>query len=147
MIIKIIVWIFILAYLHAKQETEIEGKDGWARHLPTFRINIFITKLLIGKEITGYHIYMLLMFLTIFHLPLIFICFSWQSELVILGFMSYYWILEDFLFFIVNPHFRLRKFKKRYISWHKRWIFNIMPDSYAYGILIGSALLYIASKL
>ena len=89
MTIKIIIWMLILAYFHAKQETEIEGKAGWARHLPTFRINIFLTKLLLGKEITGYHIYMLLMFLVMFHLPYLFIPFTIKTELTIIGCMSF----------------------------------------------------------
>ena len=65
MIIKFFIWMLILAYFHARQEGEIEGKAGWARHLPTFRISTFITKLLLNKEITGYHIFLLLMFLYI----------------------------------------------------------------------------------
>lgn len=142
MIIKITIWMIILAYFHACQEREIEGKAGWARHLPTFRINIFITKLLLAKEITGYHLYMLLMFLTIFHLPFLFIPISIKNEMILLGLMSYYWVIEDFLFFIVNPHFGIKKFKKGSISWHKRWcIFNLIPVSYFWGIFLGTILL------
>jgi hypothetical protein len=145
MIIKIIIWIFILAYLHARQETEIEGKAGWARHLPTFRINIFITKLLLAKELTGYHIFLLLMFLTIFHLPLLFIPFTLEIEYIILGLMSFYWVLEDFLFFIVNPHYRFKNFKKGKISWHKRWFLGL-PTSYWWGMIIGITLLILGGK-
>ena len=142
MIIKMFIWMLLLAFFHAKQETEIEGKAGWARHLPTFRINIFITKLLIGKEITGYHIYMLLMFLVIFHLPLFFIPFTWRNESTIMGLMSIYWVIEDFLFFIVNPHFRLKNFCKSKICWHKRWcLWDLIPVSYVYGVFIGILLL------
>jgi hypothetical protein len=130
----------LLAYLHARQETEIEGKAGWARHLPTFRINIFIIKLLLNKELTGYHVFMLLMFLTIFHLPLIFIPFTLKTECIILGFMSFYFIIEDFLFFVVNPHFGLKNFKKGKISWHKRFL-GFLPYSYWWGIIIGTVLL------
>lgn len=141
MTIKIFVWMLILSFFHALQEREIEGKAGWARHLPTFRINIFLTKLLIGKEITGYHIYMLLMFLVIFHGIFITIPFSIQKELFILGLMSYYWVIEDFLFFIVNPHYRFKNFRQGKISWHKRWIFKFIPVSYVWGIIIGTTLL------
>lgn len=140
MILKIIFWMIFLAFFHASQEREIEGKAGWARHLPTFRINIFLTKLLIGKEITGYHIYMLLMFLTIFHGIFIAIPFSIKKELIILGLMSYYWILEDFLFFIVNPHYRFKNFKRGKISWHKRWFLGL-PYTYWWGMIIGTTLL------
>jgi len=140
MIIKIITWMIILAFFHALQEREIEGKAGWARHLPTFRINVFVIKLLIGKEITGYHIFMLFMFLTIFHGLFISVPLSIKKELIILGLMSYYWIIEDFLFFIVNPHYRFKNFKKGKISWHKRWFVGL-PYSYWWGIIIGTTLL------
>jgi len=140
LILKIIFWIIILALFQALQETQIEGKAGWARHLPTFRINIFITKLLIGKEITGYHIYMLLMFITIFHGIFLFQEWSINKELITLGSLNIYFIIEDFLFFIVNPHYTLNHFKKEYISWHKRWFLKI-PVSYWWGIIIGTILL------
>jgi len=142
MLIKIIIWMLILAYLHARQETEIEGNAGWARHLPTFRINVFITKLLIGKEITGYHIFMLLMFLVIFHLPLLFIPLTLKNECMIVGLMNIYWVIEDFLFFIVNPHFTLKNFCKEKICWHKRWILGL-PVSYWVAIIIGVILIFL----
>jgi len=146
MILKIFIWMIILAFFHSHQETEIEGKAGWARHLPTFRINIFITKFLLAKEITGYHLYMLLMFLTIFHLPLLFVPFNIKNELIILGLINYYWVVEDFLFFVVNPHYGIKRFKKEYISWHKRWVFNFIPVSYAWGMIIGTFLLLLGGK-
>lgn len=144
MIIKMFVWMIILAYFHACQETEIEGKAGWARHLPTFRISVFITKLLFAKEITGYHIYMLLMFLTIFHLPILFIPFNLKLECQIIGLLCFYWTIEDFIFFLVNPHFGIQRFRKGCISWHKRWcIFNLIPVSYFWAIILGTLLLYL----
>ena len=141
MIIKMTIWMLILAYFHAKQETEIEGKAGWARHLPTFRINIFITKFILAKEITGYHIFLLLMYITIFHGIYLFQPYALKTELIIFGLLNWYFVIEDFLFFVVNPHYGIKKFRKGYISWHKRWIFNFIPISYAVGIIIGTSLL------
>ena len=142
MIIKFFIWMLILAYFHARQEGEIEGKAGWARHLPTFRISTFITKLLLNKEITGYHIFLLLMFLTIFHVPFLFIPFTLKIECQILGLMSFYWVIEDFLFFLVNPHYPFKKFLKKNIEWHKRWFLGL-PYTYWWGIIIGGILLWI----
>jgi hypothetical protein len=139
--IKIFIWMIILALFHACQEREIEGKNGWARRLPTFRINIFLTKILIGKEITGYHIFMLLMWIIIFHGIFLFTSFTIKTEAIILGLLSYYWVIEDFLFFIVNPHYRLMNFRPGKIKWHRRWVFNFIPVSYAWGLIIGTALL------
>lgn len=142
MILKIFIWMFILALCHAFQETQIEGKNGWARHLPTFRIDAFLTKLLIGKEITGYHIFLLLMYITIFHGVFLFEPWSWQRESLIFGYFSLYFVLEDFLFFIVNPHYTLKSFKKGKIEWHKRWVWGL-PYSYWWGLIVGIGLLYL----
>jgi hypothetical protein len=141
MTFKILIWIIILALFQALQECQIEGKAGWARHLPTFRINIFITKFILAKEITGYHIFLLLMYITIFHGIYLFQPYALKTELIIFGLLNWYFVIEDFLFFVVNPHYGIKKFRKGYISWHKRWIFNFIPISYAVGIIIGTSLL------
>lgn len=142
MIFKIFLWMFILALFHAFQETQIEGKNGWARHLPTFRIDVFLTKLLIGKEITGYHIFLLAMYLTIFHGIFLFQSWNWKLEASIFGYFSLYFVMEDFLFFIVNPHYTLKNFCKGKIEWHQRWFWGL-PISYWWAIIIGIALLII----
>jgi hypothetical protein len=144
--LKIIFWILVLAFFQALQETQIEGKAGWARHLPTFRISTFVTKIFLSKEITGYHIYMLLMFVTIFHGIFLFQEWSIKNELLIFGLLNWYFVIEDFLFFIVNPHYRFKNFRKGKISWHKRWIFNLIPVSYAWGMIIGTGLLLLGGR-
>ena len=142
MIIKIFIWMTILALFHGLQEKEIEGKHGWARHLPTFRFSTFITKLLIGKEITGYHLFMLIMWIVIFHGIFLFQEWNTKTELIILGLLNIYFVIEDFLFFVVNPHYRLKNFRKGKIKWHRRWIMGI-PVSYVLGIFVGVVLLII----
>lgn len=143
MILKIFIWMIILAFFHSLQETQIEGKNGWSRHLPTFRINIFLTKLLIGKDISGYHIFMLIMWFVIFHGIFLFQSWTLKTEYMIMGFFSCYWVIEDFLFFIVNPHYGIKSFRPNKIDWHRRWVFNIIPVSYVWGIILGVTLLYI----
>jgi hypothetical protein len=145
MIIKIFIWMIILAFLHALQETQIEGNAGWARHLPTFRISTFVTKLLLNKEITGYHIFMLSMWIVIFHGIYLFQPINVKTELTILGLLNWYFIIEDFLFFVVNPHYGIKKFKKGHISWHKRF-FCFLPVSYWWGMIIGTGLLILGGK-
>lgn len=143
--IRIFIWMTILALFHALQETQIEGREGWARHLPTFRINVFLTKLLIGKDISGYHIFMLIMWLVIFHGVFLFQPWTLKTEYMIMGFFSFYWVIEDFLFFIVNPHYGIKSFRPNHIEWHKRWVFNFIPVSYVWGIILGGILLYLGS--
>lgn len=140
MIIKLFIWMSILALLHALQEVQIEGRSGWARHLPTFQINVFFYKFLGGKPLTGYHLYMLLMFITIFHGVFLFQEWSIKLEMTIFGYFSWYFVIEDFLFFVVNPHYSLRHFKKDHIEWHKRWFWGL-PYTYWWGMIIGITLL------
>lgn len=144
--LKILFWVVILASFHALQEIQIEGgKGGWARHLPTFRINIFLTKLLIGKELTGYHIFMLSMFVTIFHGIFLFQPWTPKIELLVWGWLFWYFILEDFLWFVFNKHYGLNKFKKGHIPWHKRWMFRLPISYWTFGVL-GGWLLYFGMK-
>jgi len=118
--IKIIIFMFVLALFHALQECQIEGEQGWCKNLPTFRINVFFRKLLGGKPLTGYHIFLMIMFQIIFHIPTIFISWSWKNESIIQGLFLWYWIVEDFLWFVVNPHYTWKKFRKHQIEWHLR---------------------------
>lgn len=141
MFIKLIIWSVIMAIIHALWEIQIEGTDGWARKLPTFRINVFISKLLFGKELTGYHIFMLLLFVTIFHAPFLFADFSFKTEMIVIGFLSCYFVLEDFLWFCFNKHYTIKRFKKGKISWHRRWAFGL-PVSYWWGTILGISLIY-----
>jgi len=146
MIIRIFIWMIILALFHALNEVQIEGKNGWARHLPTFRINVFFYKFLGGKPLTGYHLYMLLMFITIFHGIFLFQTWDIQTECSIFGYFSLYFVIEDFLFFVVNPHYKLKNFKKGKIEWHKRWFWGC-PWTYWWGMIIGTFLLLLGRQL
>lgn len=128
----LIFWIFL-----ALLEIEIEGKNGWAENLPTWRkIN---TKSPIGffRNLTGYHLILGLMILCLNHIVFVgffgFIGFS--DELFILAFHLFLLIYWDFLWFILNPHFTTKKFKKEHILWYtdSRWIMWF-PIDYWYGL-------------
>jgi len=135
MIFKLFIWLLILAIFHALWEIQIEDKEGWAKKLPTFRINVFMTKLLIGKEITGYHLYMLALFITIFHGVFLFLKWSWKIEFLVLGLYNIYFVIEDFLWFVFNTkHYGIKKFRPGKIEWHKRWFLGL-PTSYWIGII------------
>lgn len=138
--IKILLYLLLVASLHAKLEIMIEGKSGWARSLPCWRFNRFITKLILGKEITGYHFYLFLMFLALFHSPLLFLTWTFKTESLILGSFCIYWIIEDFLWFVENKHYTFKAFRKGKISWHKRWFLGF-PVSYWISGIIGTALI------
>jgi hypothetical protein len=144
--IKITIFLIVLAAIHAKLELMIEGrKVGWAHNLPCWRVDNVLTHFLIGKEITGYHWYLCMMFLLLFHSPFLFISWSLKQEFTCFGYYFIYWLMEDILWFIENPYYSLRNFKKGRISWHKRWFWGL-PVSYWWGMIIGTVLLIIGGK-
>lgn len=81
--VKLILFLIWLAFVHAKWEVQIEGKAGWARELPCWRLNVFFRKLLGGKALTGYHTWMMLLFFSFFHG--IFIFLKWTCRGLLFG--------------------------------------------------------------
>lgn len=131
------VFIFAAAFVLAKVEIHIEGGHGWAENLPTWRIenHPLLDLFFGGKPITGYHVWMLSFIFIIFHFPL-FVDpgFDWYIEARIIAGLILFWIIEDFLWFVINPAYGLRKFSSKYISWHKRWWFGLPFEYLLYGI-------------
>jgi hypothetical protein len=135
MINHLIFFIFLLlsAGFYSNIEIQIEGNQGWAAGLPTWRIENRLTKFLLGsKPLTGYHLFFLLFIITIAHLPygLQIAPFSLQNELRILSFIILFFIVEDFLWFVMNPAFGINKFKAENVWWHDRHWWWIMPREY-----------------
>lgn len=127
--INIILYIIILALIHAKLELMIESKYGWALRLPCWRYDTSFIRFFFGKELTGYHFWLIILFTFIFHSPFLFIDWNIARELAILGTYFWYWLWEDFFWFVESQHYGIRNFKKGRIFWHKRWCFGI-PVSY-----------------
>lgn len=124
-------------------EVEIEGGEGWAANLPTWRLENAWTRALLGnRAITGYHVYIHLFVLALLHLPFVLDIapLTVRSELRILAFLVLFWIFEDFLWFMVNPAYGLRGFRKRNARWHARSWWWIMPREYWIFTPIGIAL-------
>ncbi len=143
---KLIVFLVWLAFVHAMWEIQIEGKSGWARELPCWRLNVFFRKLLGGKALTGYHTWMMFLFLTFFHGIFLFLRWNVQIECLTIGFFLWYFIVEDFLWFMLNRHYRIKKFLSKEIPWHRRWI-GPLPLTYWIGGILGSILIYLGLEL
>lgn len=127
----------LLAFVFAKVEVQIEGKHGWAANLPTWRIeehpllDIFWG----GRPITGYHAWMFTFMAMVFHLPIAFDPhLDLQLEARIIGSLALFWIVEDFLWFVINPHFGLKRFGRTHIPWHKQWCGPVPVDYLTFGI-------------
>ena len=58
--------------------------------------------------------------------------------------MIFFWVIEDFLWFVLNPHYGLRKFKPQFIWWHAHSWLWIMPRDYVIYSPIGILLYYLS---
>jgi hypothetical protein len=124
-------------------EIQIEGQHGWASALPTWTVSNKWTRLVLGgRPFTGYHLYVQLFFLLMLHLPygLGLLSPSIHVELRLLSFGVLFWILEDFLWFVFNPAFGIRKFSRSAVWWHSHAWWWIMPREYWLFTPIGIAL-------
>ena len=140
--IGFIIYMIVLAVILALWEIQIEGKNGWAGNLPCWRIRKkWIVKILGGRPLTGYHFFMITFLTFMIHLPIFFTVWSWRLECLLLGFLIGLLPIEDFLWFVLNPHYRLKNFKRGKIWWHQRW-WGPVPDFFWIGGLIAGLLFY-----
>lgn len=131
-------------------EIQIEGSEGWARGLPTWRFENRWTRRLLGaRAITGYHVYVHVFVLLMAHLPYAIApqLVGWDAELRILAFLALFWVLEDFLWFVFNPAFGLRRFAAEHVWWHARSWWGAMPRDYWIFLPLGGLLYILGSGL
>lgn len=127
-------YLYLIGVVLALLEIEIEGKDGWAANLPTKRIKVWWFNKL-GKDVTGYHMILQIFLLLFMHLPLVLEQrFNLDLEMMIISQYLFFVVYWDFLWFVFNPHFRLKDFKKGGVPWHAAWFLG-MPVDYWLGIL------------
>jgi hypothetical protein len=142
MSISAIIFILIAAFCFAKLEISIEGRDGWAANLPTWRKSNALIKFVFGDyPITGYHFWMVTSLLLMLHLPLVMgIEWSLSLELKMISSFIFALIVEDFLWFVLNPAFGLKKFRRGMIPWHKQWFLGV-PTGYIPQLVIALIIL------
>lgn len=138
-------YVFMLALILALMEIQIEGRNGWARELPTWRASpnsrIFkvFSMIMPGKDLTGYHMIFFVLIVMIFHFPYVQgFPFTFLNWLMTLSLMFLCMLMEDFLWFIFNPAFGLKKFFNNQVPWHERRFLKLPPD---YFTAIGSSFL------
>ncbi len=138
----------LVSLFFALLEIQIEGKNGWARKLPTWRKKFSFTKFIPGadKEITGYHLYMGLYRFSILHVVFIFIEWSVGIELLLISFHLFVSRVEDFLWFVLNPAYGIKKFKKEFIPWHPTWFLGL-PVQYYTSIIVWGLLFWSGLQL
>ncbi len=132
-------FVFVLSVVTALLEIQIEGGNGWAKKLPTWRLTrLYFQRLFNRVELTGYHVYLGIFILLMFHFPLLLTGWSWMLEWTILSCYFAYNILWDFLWFVLNPSYGWCRYSKMHIWWFRRWL-GPFPDDY-YITLIFSAI-------
>ncbi|MDB5187826.1 MAG: hypothetical protein JWO50_346 [Candidatus Kaiserbacteria bacterium] len=121
------------AYCLAKLEIQIEGAHGWAELLPAWHMSntSWINKVLFSERpLTGYHVWLVIFLLSMFHVVYVFTPPSWYVELQIVSFFCFFSVVEDFLWFLLNPAFGIHNFKREKIWWHEKNWWIIAPRDY-----------------
>jgi hypothetical protein len=62
----------------------------------------------------------------------------------VIAFIILFWIVEDFLWFVINPAWRISAFRRDRIIWHQHAWWGIMPREYWVFLPVALAL-YVAS--
>lgn len=123
--------LFALSWLLARVEIEIEGDAGWAANLPTWRWGpewwLALTN---GKELTGYHLWLSLFLVGVFHLPL---ALAGPSLELWAKCLSSYLLLTaawDLQWFAWNPAWGLSGLRRRPVPWFRRKWLGFPVDYY-----------------
>ncbi|MBK8915139.1 MAG: hypothetical protein IPM64_11170 [Phycisphaerales bacterium] len=143
--------ILVAAACFAIMEIQIEGPAGWAQNLPTWRVRNprvkeWMNRLFPGRPITGYHASILVFIAIVAHLPFA-LGMPWTpgGQARAVAFIIFFWVAEDFLWFVLNPHFGLRKFRPQHIEWHRKAWWWIAPRDYWIGLAL-AVTIYVLSR-
>ena len=141
----------ILALVLALVEVEIEGPYGWAENLPTpYRVSGPLARLfgflLGGKPLTGYNLLMFTATLIAFQLPFAFGAeWTLARELALLAAWVSWSALWDCLWFLLNPAYGWRRFRRGNVWWHSRWFWRLPLDYWVAAVI--SLALAVAAQL
>lgn len=126
-----IVFLVIMSAAWALMEIQIEGNGGWAENLPTWKVKNPFPKILSWPTLVdGYHLWMWATTILIFQSPFFFgWAFNIQNELVAIEMWFLFGLIEDFLWFVFNPAWGIKKFFIKEIPWHKNKIL-FLPQNY-----------------
>lgn len=133
-------YFFLIAFILAHLEIQIEGPHGWAEKLPTWRWNSAGVRRWFGKPVTGYHVCLVTCILLFLHVPQ-FYDGSWEREADLLAMFFFLTVTWDFLWFACNRHYGVARFRKGQIWWFPAWTLGV-PREYFVGLALslGAAL-------
>jgi hypothetical protein len=130
--------ILVLSAVFAQVEIQIEGSDGWAARLPTWRIEggTVWNVLWAGRVITGYHVWTFVFMALVFHFVFLVVgCLSVRLEARILGSLLWFWVIEDALWFALNPAYGLSRLRPEFVPWHPYWVMGVPLDYLVFGLI------------
>lgn len=131
------IYLFLMATVLALVEIQIEGKDGWAKNLPTWRpspdkwyVKVY-SNIMGGRELTGYHLSMFTFVFLALNLPYVFgLTLNLNNFLKTLSYYLMFTVIWDFLWFVLNPHYPLLKFRRGNIIWYQKWFLRLPLEYY-----------------
>ncbi len=140
----------LLAFFFANVEIQIEGANGWAAALPvTFRVehHWLLDWFWGGRPMTGYHAWVFPFVILFFHLPMLMLA-TWTPRLEAraLGCAMLFWIIEDALWFVLNPAFGWAGLRPGQPGepdcawWHIHWFLGLPSDYTVFTVIAGIAL-------
>lgn len=143
----ITVYIQLIFVSIAFWESYVEGYNAWATGKLGWKVRITFMK---KEPITAYHLFLYLITIPMFlALPLLIFGFNWHIFWLLLGNFFLGLVVEDFLWFVVNPVWGgLKNFNSKKVNWHsfvKVGNFEI-PDFYIIFILF-AILIFVLLKL
>ena len=141
-ILTFLTWVILLAFFFAQVEIQIEGANGWAAGLPTWRIekHHLLDLFWGGRPMTGYHAWIFSFMFLAFLFPIVTGGqFSKRLAARCMGGLMLFWIMEDFLWFVLNPAFGFEKLTPRFVPWHHHWFLGLPVDYYLF-LVIGALL-------
>lgn len=134
-----VIFVIVISAVVALLEIQIEGTGGWAKNLPKWEIkNPF--KKIVGWPtlLDGYHFWSWVLILIVFHTPFFFgLSFNRTNELLVIEMLIIFLQLEDFLWFVFNPAWGIKKFFTQEIPWHGRKILFLPKNYWIYFIFLG----------
>jgi len=134
-ILFIAVYLLTIAIVLAYFEVQIEGPNGWASALPTWRVTSpNVTWIFGGRPVTGYHVALNALLLLFFHWPFMFKKWNFIDEVIIMCSFTLLAVIWDFLWFVINPNFGLDRYGVTSVWWFKRWFLGV-PVDYFFGTI------------
>jgi len=130
---------FMIAFILAGLECEIEGPDGWASGMPTCRIEnrgmlLVLRPVFAGRPVTLYHCFMFSLVVLIAHVGYAQgVPFNWTNEFRFLSTLFLLCPTWDYLWFVLNPAYGPDNFRREKVGWHahRPWLFGLFPIDYA----------------